>query len=77
MKTLGAIHRILAEPKAELRERFGVRRLAVLGFYAQGADLGPLPEFLEGEVVSCGHGGRMHRKKVSVGMNPSPPQSQC
>jgi len=35
MKTLKAIRQILAEHKAELRERFGVRRLAVFGSYAR------------------------------------------
>lgn len=36
MKTLRAIQTILAEHRAELRERFGVRRLAVFGSYARG-----------------------------------------
>jgi predicted nucleotidyltransferase len=36
MKTLPDILRLLDEHKAELRERFGVRRLAVFGSYARG-----------------------------------------
>jgi len=36
MKNLAQIQRILREQKAFLRERFGVRRLAVFGSYARG-----------------------------------------
>jgi len=36
MKTLPDILRFLDEHKAELRERFGVRRLAIFGSYAHG-----------------------------------------
>lgn len=43
MKTLAEIRRMLAEHKAELRERFGVARLAVFGSYARG-DATPLSD---------------------------------
>ena len=36
MKSLAEIRHILTEHKALLRERFGVRRLAVFGSYARG-----------------------------------------
>ncbi len=36
MKTLAEIRRLLTEHKAELRERFGVARLALFGSYARG-----------------------------------------
>jgi len=36
MKSLAEIRHILREHKAFLRERFGVRRLAVFGSYARG-----------------------------------------
>jgi len=36
MKTLADIQRILSQHKDILRERFGVRRLAVFGSYARG-----------------------------------------
>lgn len=35
MKTLSEIRRLLAQHKAELRSRFGVRRLAVFGSFAR------------------------------------------
>ncbi|RMG60709.1 MAG: nucleotidyltransferase [Calditrichaeota bacterium] len=35
MKTLEEIRRLLSEHKAEMRDRFGVRRLAVFGSYTR------------------------------------------
>ncbi len=43
MRTLAEIRRLLAEHKGTLRERFGVRRLALFGSYARG-DATPLSD---------------------------------
>lgn len=43
MKTLNEIRHILAQHKAELRARFGVRRLAIFGSYTR-AEATPLSD---------------------------------